>query len=803
MQFDRQILISAAGSRKATQWLAQNIYWSDLIEKLKTPHRSTETLEEYMAMPKSKQDELKDVGGFVGGTLKDNKRKANNVTGRDLITLDLDNIPPGQTHEVIRRIDGLGCAYAVYSTRKHSEAKPRIRAIFPTSRTLTADEYQPIARKIAHLIGMELMDRTTFENSRLMYWPSCCSDSQYVFTFGDKPSMDADGVLGMYQDWKNVSEWPEVLGAQETHAKTAEKQGDPTLKEGIVGAFCKTYDVYRAIENFLPGTYIPTDDGSGRYTFSGGSTVGGAVIYENGNFLYSHHATDPAGGKLCNAFDLVRLHKFSELDDNVKPDTPTNKLPSYTDMCQFAVSDGYVSAVLTQERYEKATRDFGTALEDNANWISKLAVSSTTGNPSKTIDNILIILDYDPLIRGKIAFNEFSNRAEVFGALPWDARQERRTWGNVDDAGLIYYLEKTYSITGDSRIDRAFTLCAHKHSFNEVKDYLTRVSWDGVKRVDTLFIDYLGSVDSPYIRAVARKSLVAAVARAMVPGTKFDTMAILGGPQGIGKSTLLKTIAKDWFSDSLQTFEGKEASEMLQGIWINEIGELNGMSKSETNAVKQFLSRTEDIYREPFGKRTGRYPRRCIFFGTTNDKEYLKDLTGNRRFWPVDVGQQPPTKNVWEQLPEEVDQIWAEVFIHWQLGEKLYLTGDVEEEAMLQQEKHRETDPREGIIMEFVEREVPNGWEKRTLVERKLYWSGEYEKIQCDTVPRDRICAAEVWCECFNGDLKYLKRLDAMSINKVLAKIAGWMSYHGRFACYGQQKGYLSENRYNYLKCLP
>src|SRR5690606_27399889 len=131
-----------------------------------------------------------------------------------------------------------------------------------------------------------------------------------------------------------------------------------------------------------------------------------------------------------------------------------------------------------------------------------------------------------------------------------------------------------------------------------------------------------------------------------------------------------------WYSDSLQTFEGKEASEMIQGVWLNEVGELTGMSRSEANAVKQFLSRTEDIYREPFGRRTKAFPRRCVFFGTTNDAEFLKDRTGNRRFWPVDVGVQTPSKNVFQQLELEVEMIFAEAFVYWQLGEPLYLTGE-------------------------------------------------------------------------------------------------------------------------------
>lgn len=790
---DRQITISAAGSRKATQWPAQTFYWSELVERLKTPARGTETLAEYLRLPKPKQDELKDVGGFVAGSLAGHRRKASSVTGRDVITLDLDNIPPGGTQDVLRRIEALGCAYAVYSTRKHEEAKPRLRVLIPPNRQASADEYEPAARKMAALIGIELCDPTTFQVHRLMYWPSCCSDSQYVYTYGDKPFMDLDGVLAMYQDWRNVAEWPEVPGAQQVKVKLAAKQGDPLAKAGVVGAFCKTYDIYNAMDTFLPGVYSPCDDNPGRYTFTGGSTTGGAIVYDNGNFLYSHHATDPAGGRLVNAFDLVRLHKFTDKDDDAKPDTPTNKLPSYTAMCQLAVADTSVAALLNQERYEKATREFATAPDDNANWMAKLAVSFTTGMPAKTVDNVLIILENDPLLKGKLAFDEFANRGLVLGSLPWDSRSERRQWTDIDDAGLRHYIERVYAITGKERIFDATALCAHKHTINDVKDYLMALQWDSIKRLDTLLIDYLGAKDTPYTRAVIRKSLTAAVARVMTPGCKYDYMPIFTGPQGLGKSTFLRLLGRRWYSDSLQTFEGKEASEMLQGVWINELGELNGLSRSETNAVKQFLSRAEDIFRVPYGRRTSNYPRRCVFFGTTNDSEFLKDRTGNRRFWPVNVGVQPVTKNVFIRLEDEVDQIWAEAYCYWQLGEQLYLTGEAETEAKLQQEIHRESDPREGIIREFVERPVPVDWGKRTLSERKLYWSGEFGQTTCETVERGRICAAEVWCECLGGDLKYMKRVDSLAINSILADLPGWEKHNStcRFGCYGIQKGYV------------
>lgn len=792
---DRVITITTGASRKSKVWNPQKLLWSEFVEKLHTPVRSTEKLSEYLSFPKAKQDELKDVGGFVGGVFKTSHRKADSVTGRDLITLDLDSIPAGGTISVLQRISALGCGYAVYSTRKHEGAKPRLRAIFPLDRTCTADEYEPIARKLAQLIGIEFCDPTTFQASRLMYWPSVSSDSQYVCEFADKSFLSSDGMLAMYGDWRNIAEWPEVPNAPQARLKLAKKQGDPTEKQGVVGAFCRTYNVYSAIDKFLPDVYLPCDDES-RFTYSEGSTTGGAVVYEDGSFLYSHHATDPISGRLCNAFDLVRLHKFGELDDEAKEGTPTNKLPSYVEMCKLAVSDVAVSSLLNKERYDKATSEFSQPVQDTGDWMTKLSISPQSGVPVKTTDNILIILENDPMLKKKILYDEFSGLVIVNSSLPWDNRETKRRWSDTDDAGLRHYLEKTYTITGKDRIYDALSLVVQNNSINEVKDFLESLDWDGTKRLETLFIDFLGAEDTPYVRACTRKFFTAAVARAMTPGCKYDTMPVLGGPQGLGKSTLILIMGNGWYSDSLDTFEGKDASEMLRGVWINEIGELSGMNTSELNSVKRFLTRVEDIYREPFGRRTSSFPRICVFIGTTNDSEYLRDRTGNRRFWPIDCNINKPSKSVFTELKPLVPQLWAEAVVYWKLGEKLYLDGTVKDYAVKEQEAHMEVSAREGIIKEFVSRKVPSDWNKRSLQQRRAFWANEFGRADEaeNLVSRDKICALEVWCEALGGDVKQLRKSDTREINDILSSINGLKKANKslRFGPdYGIQRGYL------------
>lgn len=800
LQNDRQIVISAAGSRWAEDWPAQTIYWSELVERLKTPVRSTETLAEYFALSKTKQDNLKDVGGFVAGALIGNRRHSHTVAHRDVLTLDLDNIHPEGTQDALRRVEGLGCGYCVYSTRKHYGAAPRLRVLIPLNRPVSSDEYEPLARKMGAIIGIELCDRTTFQPSRLMYWPSCCADSQYVYQFGDKPFLDADGLLATYNNWRSIDEWPKAPGEQQTYVKLATKQGNPLEKPGIVGAFCKTYDIEKAMETFLPGAYEPCAaiGTLTRYTFTGGSTVGGAIVYEDNNFLYSHHATDPAGGRLVNAFDLVRLHKFGELDDTAKPETPTNRLPSFTAMCEFAVSDEQVAALLNRERYEKAVEEFSSAAEQTAatedlNWINMLQVSSSTGTPLKTIKNVRVVLENDPLLKNRIKMDLFTEYILAQGPLPWSGREKEELfrWRDEDDAGLRGYIEQTLGFRSKEIIDDALRLTAMANSFNPLVEYLEKPEWDGTPRLDTLYIDYLGAENCEYVRTVTRKAFAAAVARAMAPGCKFDNMTVIKGPQGIGKSTLFAKMGGQWFSDSIRTFEGKEAAELLQGVWIVEIGELEAYGKTDIKAVKQFLSKCDDQYRAAYARKTEKHLRRCVFFGTTNENEYLKDPTGNRRFWPVDAGIQAPTKSVFKDLTEsEIRQIWAEAAMRWRCGEPLFLDARMEEEAEKRRSIVMERDPLQGVIEEFLEKPIPGDWDKWSLERRRLFWAGGAPDI-ANLVQRDRVCALEIWRECL-GDTRNMSKADSNRINTVLSSIPGWVRLGTiRFGGgYGVQRGY-------------
>src|SRR5690606_37418415 len=402
--------------------------------------------------------------------------------------------------------------------------------------------------------------------------------------------------------------------------------GDPLEKKGWVGAFCRTYDVEAAIETFLSDVYEKHADN--RYTYREGSTTGGLVIYDDGRFAYSFHATDPAGGKLLNSFDLVRVHLFGDLDVDAEPGTPTNRLPSYKAMVEFASRDDETKKTMGLDQIGEAKEEFA-----DDDWLAQLERSEKTGQLKLTFRNFELILENDPELKGCFGYDEFNGRVAIMRPTPWGKKEG--IFDNTDDAVLRGYIENKYGIRHKERLTDALAAVASKNSFHPVRAYLDSLEWDGKKRLESVFIDFLGVEDNEHIRLLTKKALVAAVKRVFEPGAKFDEMVVLIGPQGIGKSQLIYRLSKGWFTDSLDSLNGKDAYENIQGVWLVELAELSAIRRSaDVEAVKKFLSKQVDRYRPPYGRIVEERPRQCVFFGSTNTFEFLVDPTGNRRFWP-------------------------------------------------------------------------------------------------------------------------------------------------------------------------
>lgn len=623
---DMEIQISVGKSRYEKQWKNQTMMWSAFLDKVRDTYRTRETMSEYLKLTKKKQDEIKDIGGFVGGQLKEGRRLDTNVMNRTLITLDADYASPDLWDD-IDLLFGYSCC--MYSTHKHRPDSPRYRLIIPLSTPVGPEQYEAIARKLAEDIGIDYFDDTTYQPSRLMYWPSTSADGEYVYHCLDGPVLDPQCVLDRYPDWRDISFWPMSSRVQEIKKRAAKKQGDPLEKDGLIGAFCRTYDIRSAITTFLADVYEPCRE-ENRYTYIKGSTAGGLVTY-NDRFAYSNHATDPCSMQLCNAFDLVRIHKFHDLDAEAKPETPVNKLPSWVAMMDFIRKDSDTIKTMDMERIRDFEEDFE---EDNYVWMSELKRGGKNNDILPTRSNIEIILKNDPNLKDGVGgLDIFKSRVYKTANLPWWKYDKYRSqWIDDDDSALRSYIEKYYEINSKERVLDALINVHRENSYNSVTRYLSALNWDGVERLDTLFIDYLGAEDSEYVRAVTRKQLCAAVKRAYEPGCKYDTVLVLSGPQGAGKSYIISRLGQEWFSDTIPAIKGKDAYEALDGKWILELGELNATRKSEIEAVRLFITSTSDNYRKAYARITTDNPRQCVLFGTANDDDYLRDYAGNRRF---------------------------------------------------------------------------------------------------------------------------------------------------------------------------
>ena len=768
--------IAYGNSRMEKRWKNNEISWDDFCKRVSTTQTTTETVEEYRKMTKPQQDAVKDVGGFVGGHLRGGRRKTGTVLCRSMLTLDMDHGTPDILDELSLFNSHELC---VYSTHKHTPEAPRLRLIFPLKRDVSEEEYPALARKVAQEIGMDLFDDTTYQPHRLMYWPSTSRNGEYVYQVMDGDILDPDAYLGLYDDWRDVSTWPVSSRESEAVKKAAKQQADPLAKTGAVGAFCRTYPIREAIEKFLPDVYAPSAM-EGRYDYIPADSSAGVIIIDE-KFAYSFHATDPACGQLLNAFDAVRLHKF--------PDDDPKK--SYNAMAEFAAADERVKLRIFEEKRQAAAEDFDEADPDT--WKKQLQYEKKSMELKNNLHNLMLILENDENLKG-IVFNQLADGMEIRGKVPWP--HPAKFWRDADDAQLICYVDAAYGTFSARNYDIAVTKAVDDRSYHPIREFFeTLPDWDGVERADTLLVDYLGAEDTPYVRAVTRKELCAAYCRVYHPGIKFDSMIVLNGDQGIGKSTLIAKLGGEWYSDSLNLSDmnDKTAAEKLQGYWIMEIGELAGMRKADLDKVKAFISRQDDKYRASFGRRVTPHPRQCVFFGTTNSQNgYLRDITGNRRYWNVKVpgnGKYKP----WDMDADTVKQVWAEVMVYAKAGEKLYLPPELEAYAKEEQRAAMERDDREGLVQEYLDMLLPDTWDSMDVYKRRDYVREADDPMRPDgIVRRMEVSNMEIWCECFGKAKEDMKPSDSYSIAAIMERMDGW-SRTGKakvLPIYGKQRIY-------------
>ena len=782
----RKLSIAYGSSCHAKRWVNQQVTFDELCERLSHTVRTPETVEEYPKLPKAERDRAKDKGGFVGGKLKGGRRKRDTVEGRSMLTQDADHAGIGfiDSYEML-------CPYAscLYTTHGHTPEAPRVRVVVPLTRDVTPDEYAAISRLFAAEWGIDQFDECSHRPHQLMYWPTTPTDGEFVFKRCDGEWLDPDRYLAAHPGWRDCAGLPHSAREGGNVERGRKQQENPLGKQGVIGAFCRTYGINEAVHVFLKDIYQESAL-QGRFDYIPADSSAGVVVYDD-VFAYSHHATDPACGKLLNAFDLVRIHKFGGLDEKVPEETEAAKLPSFKAMCDFAVNDENVKMTIAGERMEIAEREFSGENED---WLKQLEYEKRSTVVKNTLRNLLLILNNDEKLKG-IVFNQLSDGMEIKGEVPWE--HPSRFWRDADDAQLISYVDLTYGTFSARNYDIAVTKVADDRSYHPIREFLSSLpEWDRVPRVDTILVDFLGASDNAYVRAVTRKTLCGAIARVMNPGCKFDTMLVLNGPQGKGKSTLISKLCGEWFNDSLLLNDTKDktAAEKLQGYWILEIGELAGLKKTEIETLRGFLSRQNDIYRASFGRRATPHPRQCVFIGTTNaENGYLRDTAGNRRFWPVKTPGDAARAS-WEMTEEEIRQIWAEALVRYKEGEPLHLDNELAGMALKEQQIAMEVDEREGMVRDYLEMPLPERWDKMDIFDRRNYicgseFGGEREP---GVRKRERVCNMEIWCECFGKERGNLKRQDANEISAIMANIEGWKKADNkvRFPIYGIVRGY-------------
>lgn len=813
--------ITEAKYRNTVKWKHRKTTWPELLDSLRETFRSTETMYEFGRMSKDERDRLKEMPGcFCAARLKDGLRNWDNVMFRTLVTLDADaahsrgdgaDAWKADWNTFTCLHDDLACA--CYPTHSSTPKRPRLRWLFPVSRPMTPEEYPAVERRVAEWIGPDTMDSSTFDLNRFFYYPGVPKDAPYELLEQEGEPIDVDEVLKSYgsnEAWKDTSLWPTVPGEDAPRLRNGEPAPDPREKPGPVGLFCRTYSIEDVLDNFLTEQYSPSADGR-RYTYVKGTTSNGGVVLDNGLWFRSFHGTDPAGCAMngdhnVNAFDLVRIHLFGSRDAETEPDTPVTKLPSYAAMTEWMDALPEVQERKKEEDAEELERTLGDLLtrgtdrevpEDvDPDWKKKLTRNKKTKLPEATLNNVILFLENLPEFHGKLFKNPMDDTYLVDGDLPWWSLRvggndvyslfgeeeaaklrsglngDKKKWREGDRVEYYTYFEPLgFPTTGQNNgvLDNGLRAVTGRHEYHPIRNYLIDLKWDGVERLDTVFIRWLGAEDNELNRVITRRWMMAAVDRVMRPGCQFDQILITVGPQGIGKSKLLRYLAKGYFTSSIKALEvGKATSEMLQGVWIAEIGELDGVKRGEQNAIKNFITTTSDRYRGAYRRDAEDHPRQCVLAGTSNEGSFLRDETGERRYWIMRV-KGTGDRGELNGFKDEVDQIWAEAVEAWRTRVRemwqpgmdlksmdlyLYLREDDLEDAMTARREQYKLPSEDKLdLVEFLDRPRPDNWEDMTAQDRRRFIQndGVFDMGSCN-YRRDRVCIKEIVYELYGGD---------------------------------------------------
>lgn len=755
--------ISIAKNRFDTILENVSVNLKELKDLLLKSKETFETHAEYMKFDKKKKDEIKDVGGFIGGKTDGMGKSYENIINRSLGVLDLDeNVPKDIVEKVKSKYN---FKFFIYSTHKSTIDAPRIRIVVPFIEAILPSQYEAIMRYLASLIGIDMVDPKSFLPTQLMYFSSHSKDYMPILYESDCDNLlDPTLILKKFANYKNIEEYPVSKKEKDSISKIiTDKMKDKKSKKGYIGAFNRTYSVDSAISKFLSNIYEKTNS-KDRYTLIGAETEKGLKVFDN-TVAYSHHATDKICGIAVDSFNLVRIHLFSYLD-NGKNNGDIKKLKSYKKMVELCEDDEDIKKNLNVDI--KSDVNFNYECDDFLNILSRDPVS---GKIIPTLENLLYILANDENLKG-IRYNEFTSQIDIVNA-PWE--KYCKSFRDSDLDQLESYLSHNYVQFKSNTIKTALSKISTDRHYNPVIEYLEQnKEWDKVERIPTIFIDFFNADDNIYTREVASVIFVGAIKRIMEEGTKFDYFPVLCGYQGAFKSTFIKKFAKDWFSDSLSLsdIKDKTAAEKLQGNWFIEAPELSGLKKAEIESIKAFASRQDDKYRPSYGRVVESHPRRCIIWGTTNaENGFLRDVTGNRRFLVIKFSGKSKMQ-VKDIDNDFIDMVWAEAYYKYKKGYPIVLSEEAEKIAVKVQKDSMEQDDRLGIVYDYLEKLLPTTWNDLSINDRKSYITGYSSHI--GKVKRKYVSNVEIWSECFQKNPLEIKRPDSFDISSIMAKLPNW-----------------------------
>ena len=865
---DEQVVRISQG-REYNLGVAENldVPWAGFCRMFREPKRTPESFETYSELPPDRQTRLKARDGwYLGGQAAGGRRRKKSIRERDIVTLDFDELSP-DAFERLRDGPGAigGFDYVCHTTRSHSPDKPRLRMNFLLAEPVDAETYAAVSRVLAHRIDatMDSVDDVSFRVAQMMFMPVVSSDQDYLCWRHEGEALDWKLMLREWGgDWSDHTALPfsEKRGAKRP---TKDRAEDPWEKRGLVGAFCRAYPIPEAIETFLPDRYEPGQQfpGKPRYTYSYGTTANGAVVEDDGRFLYSHHGSDPVADTLVNSFDLVRIHKYGDLDSETDTDPlKIQEYPSFKKVADLARKDKKTKAVLVRDdtdlleafdeldpvsaddRIADLLGDSGPAPTEPTPGLKSLppypgrpkapkpkddwsvALDLTTdGSIKPTLPNAVTILKNSKQTYGVLARDLFRGQVcargtirtnlDVIDMVPVEG-SFGRPWTEDDDCAVQMLFEADRATGGggfqmkvsERKVFQAVAEASSAWQFHPVLDYLRALPpWDGTPRVERLWIDYLGEPDRAYLRDTARQFLCGAIARLYCPGHKFDYVPIISGRQGLRKSTFVSVLfGADWTSElTVGLVTDKDSVEQMLGKWCLELAELTSMHYAEIEAQKAFVSRTEDRVRLAYDRRQKTFRRQCVFIGTSNEYEYLKD-TENRRYWPLRVRVDEIDT---DRLAEERDQIWAEALRHYNdmcavqdyRSLVFRLEGEAAAEAVRRQDSARSESLYDEVFAAVEE------WLNRPVPASEIAGGDDFDDLD-DLEAGSRLAVrTKTWRgQILDGalsDMGVSAQKTAPLISKVMENMPGWCrpedggeavtSHHLRFGKRLRKRGYI------------